>query len=160
MTANVKPIPEGFHAVTPHLTLKNAKQAIEFYKRAFDAKVLGLFPGPDGKSTMHAQIRIGDSILMMGDEMPNQGCQSAETLGTSPVSLYIYLPNVDAAFKQAVAAGATVIMPVMDAFWGDRCGTLKDPFGYSWTIATHSLDLTQEEMQEGAQTFFAKAGKP
>ncbi len=159
MTTNVKSIPEGFHAVTPHLILKNAKQAIEFYKKAFDAKVLELFPAPDGKGTMHAQIRIGDSILMLGDEMPNQACHSAETLGASPVSLYLYMSNVDAAFKRAVAAGATVIMPVADAFWGDRCGTLKDPFGYSWTIATHIRDLTPEEIQEGARAFFAKAGR-
>ena len=159
MTTTVKPIPEGFHTVTPTLTLKNTTQAIEFYQRAFDAKVLGLFPALDGKGTMHAQIQIGNSILMMGDEMSNQACQSAETLGTSPVSLYVYVPNVDAAFRQAVGAGAAVIMPVADAFWGDRCGTLKDPFGYSWTIATHSRDLTPEEMQEGAQAFFAKAGR-
>ncbi len=159
MTTKIKPIPEGFHTVTPHLILKNAKRAIEFYKSAFDAKVLGLFPSPDSKGTMHAQIRIGDSILMMGDEAPDRGCRSAETLGTSPISLYLYMPNVDAAFKQAVAAGATVTMPVADAFWGDRCGTLNDPFGYSWTIATHIRDLTPDEIQEGAQAFFAKAGK-
>jgi uncharacterized glyoxalase superfamily protein PhnB len=95
----------------------------------------------------------------MGDEMPNQGCESAESLDASPVSFYVYLENADAAFKQAVAAGATVTMPMADAFWGDRCGMLKDPFGYSWTIATHTRDLTQEEIQEGAQAFFAKAEK-
>jgi PhnB protein len=159
MTTHVKPVPEGFHTVTPHLVLKNAKQAIEFYKKALDAKVLGLFPMPNGKGILHAQIRIGDSILMMGEEMPNQACQSAETLGTSPISLYIYVPNVDAVFKQAVAAGAAVTMPVADAFWGDRCGTLKDPFGYSWTIATHTRDLTPEKIQEGAQAFLAKAAR-
>jgi len=156
----VKPIPEGFHAVTPSLTLKNSREAIEFYKKAFGAKVLDVLPAPDGKRTMHAMIKIGDSFLMLGDEMPDQGCQSAESLGASPVSLYVYVPNVDQVFTQAVAAGATATLPVADMFWGDRAGNLKDPFGYSWMIATHTRDLTQEEIQDGAQAFFAKEGKP
>lgn len=160
MNTKVKAIPEGFHTVTPCLTLKNSLEAIEFYKRAFGAKELGVFPAPGGKSTMHATIQIGDSILMMGDEMPDQGCKSAESLGASPIGLYLYVPNVDAAFKQAVTAGATATMPVADMFWGDRCGSLKDPFGYAWTIATHTRDLTEEEVQEGAKSFFAKTGKP
>lgn len=160
MNTKVKAIPEGFHTVTPCLTLKNSLEAIEFYKKAFGAKELGVFPAPDGKSTMHATIQIGDSILMMGDEMPGQGCKSAESLGASPISLYIYVPDADVAFKQAVAAGAMVTMPVADMFWGDRCGSLKDPFGYAWTIATHTRDLTGEEIREGAKSFFAKAGKP
>jgi uncharacterized glyoxalase superfamily protein PhnB len=159
MTTQVKPIPEGFHTITPSLTLKNSLKAIEFYKRAFGAKVLEVFPAPDGRGTMHATIKIGDSILMMGEEMPNQKCLSAESLGSSPMSLYVYVPNVDAVFKQAVAAGASVTMPVADMFWGDRCGSLKDPFGYSWMIATHIRDLTHEEIQQGAQSFFANAGK-
>jgi PhnB protein len=159
MKTIVKPIPEGFHAVTPCLTLKNSLKAIEFYKKAFGAKALEVFPAPDGKSTMHAVIRIGDSILMMGDEMPNQACKSAESLGASPVSLYIYVPDVDKVFGQALAAGAAVTMPVADMFWGDRCGSLKDPFGYSWMIATHIRELTQEEVQEGARSFFAQAAK-
>ncbi len=158
MTTQVKPIPEGFHSVTPCLTLKNSREAIEFYEKALGAHVLDVFPAPDGRGTMHAMIKIGDSFLMMGDEMPGKGCQSAESLGASPISLYVYVPDVDAAFKQAVATGAAAIMPVEDVFWGDRCGTLKDPFGYSWTIATHTRDLSHEEIQEGAQAFFAKAG--
>jgi PhnB protein len=109
---------------------------------------------------MHATIRIGDSILMMGDEMPDMGCKSAESLGASPISLYAYVPDVDAVFEQAVAAGATAVMPVADMFWGDRCGSLKGPFGYEWTIATHTRDLTQREIQQGAKTFLAGAGKP
>jgi len=160
MKIKVNAIPEGFHTVTPCLTLKNSLDAIAFYKKAFGAKELGVFPTPDGRRMMHAVIQIGDSILMMGDEMPNQDCKSAETLGASPISLYIYVRNADAAFEQAVAAGAAVMMPVADMFWGDRAGTLKDPFGYAWTIATHARDLTQEEIQEGAQSFFATAGKP
>lgn len=159
METKIKRIPDGFHAVTPCLTLKNSLEAIEFYKNAFGAKELGVFTSPDGKGTMHAMIQIGDSILMMGDERPGQDCKSAESLGSSPISLYIYVPNVDEFFKQAVAAGGTKIMPVDEMFWGDRCGTLKDPFGYSWTIATHTRDLTREEVQEGAGAFFAAAGK-
>jgi uncharacterized glyoxalase superfamily protein PhnB len=160
MTTNVKPIPEGFHAVTPSLTLRKSREAIEFYKKAFGAKVVDVLAAPDGESTMHAMIKIGDSFLMMGDEMPDQGCRSAESLGASPISLYVYVPNVDQVFKQAVAAGATATMPVADMFWGDRCGSLKDPFGYTWTIATHTCDLTQAEIRAGAQAFFAKAGRP
>ena len=160
MTAQAKPIPQGYHSVTPSLTLKNSQKAIEFYKKAFGAKVLDLLPGLDGKSTMHATIQIGDSILMMGDEMPSPNCgRSAESLGSSPISLYIYVPNVDAAFKQAVAAGAIATMPVEDMFWGDRCGSLKDPFGYSWMIATHKRDLTQDEIRQGAESFFSKMAK-
>jgi uncharacterized glyoxalase superfamily protein PhnB len=161
MTTQIKPIPEGFHTVTACLTLKNSREAIAFYEKALSAKVLDVVPSLDGRGTMHALIKIGDSFLMMGDEMPYEGCsKSAESLGDSPISLYVYVPNVDAAFKQAVAAGAIVIMPLEDMFWGDRCGTLKDPFGYSWTIATHTRDLSQKEIQEGAKTFFQKAGKP
>jgi PhnB protein len=159
MTTKVKAIPEGFHAVTPHLTLKDSKKAIEFYKKALGAKVLVMFPTPDGKKAMHVALQIGNSILMMGDENPGQDCASAESLDPSPVSFYVYVLNADAVFKQAVAAGATATMPMDDAFWGDRCGTLKDPFGYSWTIATHTRDLTQKEIQDGAQAFFAKMGK-
>lgn len=156
----MKPIPAGYHTVTPSLTFRDSQKAIEFYKQAFDAQVLERLPSPDGGRTMHATIRIGDSILMMGDEMPNQGwSKSAESLGGSPISLYVYVSNVDKTFRQAIATGATEVMPVADMFWGDRCGSLKDPFGYSWSIATHLRDMTQEEIQEGAQAFFAKAGR-
>ena len=159
MGTTVTPVPEGFHAVTPSLTLKDSLKAIEFYKKAFGAKVLDVFPALDGRGTMHATIQIGDSIVMMGDEMPQGGCKSAESLGASPVSLYVYVPNVDAVFTQAVAAGATATMPVAEMFWGDRAGNVKDPFGYSWMIATHTRDLTKEEVRQGAQAFFAQAGK-
>ena len=156
-----KPIPEGYQTVTPSFTFKDSKKAIEFYKKAFGAKVLDLMPDPSGRRTMHATIQIGNSIVMMGDEMPGaENCaKSAETLGSSPISLYVYLPNADTAFKQAVAAGGTVIMPVADMFWGDRCGTLKDPFGYSWMIATHKQDLTNDEIRKGAEAFFAQMAK-
>jgi len=158
MMTGVQAIPEGFHTATPSMTLKDTRKAIEFYKKAFGAEELSVFPSPDGKGTMHATIRIGDSILMMGDEMPGGGCPSAASLGSSPVTLYVYVPDADAVFKKAVAAGATVTMPVEDAFWGDRCGMLKDPFGYAWGIATHVRDLTDEEVAEGARKFFARMG--
>ena len=147
-------IPEGYHSVTTSLTFKDSQKAIDFYKTAFDAKVLDLFPSPSGQGIMHATIQIGDTIIMMGDENP--GCQSAQTMGGSPASLYIYVPNADAAFKQAIAAGGTVTMPVADMFWGDRAGHLKDPFGYSWMIGTHTRDLSKEEIKKGAEEFFAQ----
>jgi PhnB protein len=160
MTTQVKSIPDGYRSVTLCLTLKNSATALEFYKKAFGAEVLEVIPSPDGRGTMHAAIMVGDSILMMGDEMPNPECsKSAESLGASPISLYLYVPDVDAAFKQAVAAGAAAVMPVTDMFWGDRCGTLKDPFGYTWMIGTHVRDLTQKEIQEGARDFCAQAAK-
>src|SRR3989338_722454 len=153
----VKAFPAGYTSVTPSLTFKDSKKAIEFYKRAFNAKVLDVFPSPTGQGLMHATMQIGDAIIMMGDEMPQ--CQSAETLGGSPISMYIYVPNADAAFKQALAAGATVVMPVADMFWGDRAGNIKDPFGYTWMLATHTQDLTQEQIRKGGEAFFAEMGK-
>lgn len=160
MTTKVKPIPEGYHTLTPSLTFKNSSKALEFYQLAFGAKVLDHLPYPDGRGTMHATMRLGDSILMMGDEMPSEGCaKSAETLGGSPISLYVYVQNVDQAFEQAVGAGATVTMPVMDMFWGDRCGSLKDPFGYSWMVATHIKDMSELEIKRGAQDFFTQCAK-
>jgi len=152
-----KPVPEGYRTVTPSFTFKDSQKAIEFYKRAFGTKVLDLFPSPTGRGIMHATIQIGDSIVMMGDENP--GCKSAETLGTSPVSLYVYVTNVDEVFKQAVAAGGTATMPVADMFWGDRMGQIRDPFGYSWMIATHTRDLTNDEIRKGAEAFFAQMAK-
>ena len=152
-----KPIPSGYHAVTPSLTFKDSKKAIEFYKKAFGATVLGIFPNLTGQGIMHATLQIGDSIVMMGDEMPggSRTCKSAETLGSSPISLFLYVPDVDTAFKKAVAAGGTAAMPVADMFWGDRAGSVKDPFGYQWMIATHKRDLSNEEIRKEAETFFA-----
>ena len=157
MSTHIKPIPEGYHSVTPNLTFKDSLTAISFYKKAFDADVLGIFPAPDGKSTMHAVIRIGNSILMMGDEIGS--CKSAETYGGSPMSLFIYVPHVDDFFQKAISAGAEVEMPVKDMFWGDRCGSLKDPFGYSWMIATHTQEPSKEEMIQGAQDFYTQIAK-
>lgn len=150
------PIPEGFHSLTPIFVFKDARKAIEFYKQAFGAEELFAMPGPDGKGVMHAELRIGNSIIMMGEENPHQPCKSAETSGGSPISLYLYLADVDEAFKRAVAAGAEVTMPVEEMFWGDRTGTVQDPFGYSWTLATRTRELTPEEMQAGAETACAQ----
>ncbi|MBI3029227.1 MAG: VOC family protein [Candidatus Rokubacteria bacterium] len=152
-----KSIPEGYYTVTPSITFKDSKKAIEFYEKALGAKVLDVFPNPTGQGIMHATIQIGDSIIMMGDEGP-QG-KSAETLGSSPISLHVYVPDADAAFKQAVAAGGTATMPVADMFWGDRAGHIRDPFGYSWMIATHTQDLTPEQIRKGAEAFFAQMAK-
>ena len=153
------PVPEGYHAVTPSFTFKDSQKAIEFYKRAFSAKVLDVFPNLSGPGIMHATIQIGNSIVMMGDENPGQNCKSAETLGSSPISLYVYVADADAVFTQAVAAGGTAMMPVADMFWGDRAGQIKDPFGYSWMIATHTRDLTDEQIRKGAEAFFAHMAK-
>jgi PhnB protein len=153
-----KPIPDGYHAVTPSFTFKDSQKAIAFYQNAFDAKVLFLMKRPDGKGVMHATIRIGDSILMMGDEMTGaENCaKSAETLGSSPISLYLYVSDADALFKRAVAAGGKAEMPVTDMFWGDRVGSIRDPFGYMWMIGTHTRDLTDEQVRQGAGAFFAQ----
>jgi uncharacterized glyoxalase superfamily protein PhnB len=138
---------------------KDARKAIEFYKRAFGAEELFALPGPDGKGVMHAEVRIGDSIIMMGEENPQEPCKSAETMGGSPVSFYIYVENADTAFRRALEAGAQSRMPVEEMFWGDRAGTVQDPFGYSWMLATHIKDLTMQEIQDNAQAFFAKMAK-
>lgn len=154
-----QPIAEGFHSVTPMLMFRDARKAIEFYKRAFGAVERYAMPGPDGKGVMHAELLIGNSIIMMGEEHPNEQCKSAETLGGSPVSFYIYLENVDDAFQKALTAGAETRMPVQDMFWGDRVGTVQDPFGYSWSLATHTKDMSAQELEEGAKAAFAAMAK-
>lgn len=155
-------IPSGYHSVTPNFTFTDSKKAIEFYKGAFGAEVLDYMEGPGGNGVMHATLKIGNSIVMLGDERPGgEGCpKSAETLGSSPIGLYLYVHDVDAAFQKAVKAGAIETMPVMDMFWGDRAGQVKDPFGYDWMIATHTRDLTHDEIAQGAKEFMEKmAGK-
>lgn len=155
-----KPIPEGFHSVTPMFIFKDARRAIDFYKNAFGAQERYAMPGPDGKGVMHAEVQIGDSIIMMGDEYPQmESCKSAESLGGSPISLYIYVENVDSAFRRAVEAGATVKMEVQEMFWGDRCGSVEDPFGYNWMIGTHTRDLSPEQIAEGAKAAFAEMSR-
>jgi uncharacterized glyoxalase superfamily protein PhnB len=158
MKNKVKPIPEGFHTLTPHLVVKGASEAIEFYKKAFGAKEVGRMPGPDGKSIMHADIVIGDSHLMLVDEFPDMGCLGPQTVGGSPVTIHIYVEDVDAFFKQALAAGAEVKMPLSDMFWGDRYGMVTDPFGHTWSIASHKEDLTLEEIGKRSQSAFEMKG--
>jgi uncharacterized glyoxalase superfamily protein PhnB len=157
-TTMVKAIPGGFHSLTPVFVFKDSRRAIDFYKRAFGADEHFAMPGPDGKGVMHAEVQIGDSVFMVSDENPQQPCKSAETMGGSPINFYLYVENVDAAFRRAVEAGATVQMEVQEMFWGDRMGSLKDPFGYSWMIATHTRDLTPEEIDEGAKAAFEQMG--
>ena len=143
---SVKPTPDGYHAVTPYIIVKGAAQAIDFYKAAFGATEIMRFPGPGG-TVCHAEIKIGDSRIMLGDENPQWGAVGPQTLGGTPFGLCIYVPNVDERFAQAIAAGATAERPVKDQFYGDRSGTLVDPFGHKWTIATHVEDVSLEEMQ-------------
>lgn len=143
---SVKPIPDGYHTATPYLVVKDAADAIEFYKRAFDATELFRVPGPDG-AVMHAEIKIGDSIIMLADEFPQMNALSPKTIGGSPVSLMLYLPNVDEVFARTIAAGAKELRPLQNQFYGDRSGTVEDPFGHKWTISTHVEDVSPEELQ-------------
>ncbi len=147
MKNKVKPIPDGYHTATPYLTIRGAVAAIEFYKRAFGAKELFQMPGPDGK-IMHAEIRIGDSNIMLADESAATGTQSPQALNGTAASVFLYVEDVDATFKQAVKAGAKETMPVQDMFWGDRFGKLTDPFGHKWMLATHIEDVTPAEMEK------------
>jgi len=150
---------EGYQTVTPTLTVRNGAEAIEFYKKAFGAEEIMRVPGPDGKGIMHAEIRVGNSRIMLGDESPSMGCLAPATLGGPGGSLYVYVPDVDAAFKQAVAAGAKVLMPVTDMFYGDRFGQVEDPSGHRWGLATHVEDLAPEEMARRQREFFASMAK-
>jgi PhnB protein len=149
MTAKVKPIPEGYHSLTPYLIVTDGAQAIEFYKKAFGATEVMRFPAPGGKIG-HAELRIGDSLVMLADEHPDMGCRGPEAYGGTPVSLHLYVEDVDRVFGQALAAGAKQQRPVKDQFYGDRSGTLQDPFGHVWTVSTHKEDLSPEEMQKRA----------
>ena len=145
--AAVKPIPDGMHSLTPHLICAGAADAIRFYIKAFNAVEEMRLPGPDGK-LLHARLRIGDSALMLVDEYPAWGALGPKTLKGSPVTIHLFVEDVDAAMAQAVAAGAKVTMPVTDMFWGDRYGQLEDPFGHRWSVATHLRDLTHAEIAQ------------
>jgi PhnB protein len=145
-----KPVPEGMHSVTPHLICAGAADAIEFYKKAFGAVEEARLPAPGGK-IMHAMIRIGDSAVMLVDEMPEWGALGPKSLKGSPVTVHLYVENADATVERAVKAGAKVTMPLADQFWGDRYGKLEDPFGHHWSIATHVRDVSVEEMQRAMQ---------
>ena len=147
--AKVNHIPEGYHSVTPYLSVKGAAKAIDYYKQVFGATELFRMPGPDGKIG-HAEIKIGNSPIMLADEFPEMEFVSPQTLGGSPIGLMIYVDDVDTMFNKAIGAGATEVKPLQDQFYGDRSGTLKDPFGHVWTVATHVEDVAPEELQKRA----------
>ena len=147
MTGSTKHIPEGYHSVTPYLYMIDAARAIEFYKKVFGATELFRFDAPGGKIG-HAEIKIGDSHVMLADECPDMDARSPQSFGGSPVGLLLYIEDVDAVAENAVAAGAKLLSPLEDKFYGDRMGKLEDPFGHIWAIATHKEDVTPEEMQK------------
>ncbi|MFN7132714.1 MAG: VOC family protein [Myxococcales bacterium] len=149
-----QPIPKGFHTATPSLIVRGAADALEFYKNAFGAKELSRMADPSGK-VMHAEIRIGDSIIMLGDEFPEMGARGPQSIGGTGSSVMLYTKDVDALFERAVKAGAKVLMPVANMFWGDRYGRVEDPFGHQWQLATHIEDLTPKEMAKRAQAAFS-----
>ncbi len=151
----VKRVPEGCHTVTPHLVVRGAAEAIAFYKKAFGARELSRHPGPDGKSIMHAEVQIGDSRLYLNDEFPAMGATSPLALNGTPVTIHLWVEDVDSVFNQAVQAGGQVLMPVADQFWGDRYGMLVDPFGHRWSVASHMRDMSPEELMKAAAAAFA-----
>lgn len=158
MSSSVQPIPKGFHSVTPYLSIKGAAQAIEFYKKAFGAHERFRMMTPDGKSVGHAEIVIGNSIVMLADEFP--GCnQSPQRLGGTPVGFVVYVEDADSYFNRAVAEGAKVKFPLENKFYGDRAGSVTDPFGHEWTFMTHVEDVPPEELRRRAEAEFAKMAK-
>jgi PhnB protein len=153
----VRPIPAGYHTVTPYLTVRGAADAIAFYKRAFGAKERSRMPAPGG-AIGHAEVSIGDSVVMLSDEFPGSATRPPAALGGTTGYVFLYVPDVDRVFAQAVAAGATITMPLADMFWGDRFGTLLDPFGHAWGLATHKEDVPPKEMAKRAQAAMAQMG--
>jgi PhnB protein len=156
--AKVAPVPPGYHTVTSYLTVADGAAALDFYTQAFGAKVTQKMPGPGGK-LMHAEFRIGDSIVMLSDEFPQGGTKSPRTLNGSTGSLFLYVPNVDAAFKRAVDAGCQVTMPLMDMFWGDRFGRVTDPFGHHWGLASHKEDVSPAEINRRTAVAMSQMGQ-
>jgi PhnB protein len=159
MSESPKTIPEGYHSINTYLVVRNADRAIEFYKKAFGAEERFRMYGPDGKAIMHAELKIGDSIFMLSEESKEMKAHSPESIGGSPVSMYVYVRDVDQIFNQAVSEGATVLKPVDDQFYGDRSGYLKDPFGHLWSIATHKKDLSPDELRKAGEAFFEEMSK-
>ena len=153
---DVKKIPDGYHSITPMLIVKDGLKAIEYYKKVFGAIDKGTMMMPDNKSVAHAELMIGDSKIMLSDEFPKMKSLSPTSIGGSPVSLYLYVEDVDKIFNLAVAEGGKSLFPVQDQFYGDRHGSIQDPFGHIWAIATHIKDLTKEEMKKAAEEAFSK----
>ena len=150
-------IPAGYHTLTPGFCVRGALEALDFYKKAFGATERMRMMKPGGTTLAHAELKIGDSLFMLGEEDPAMGAKSAQTLGGSPVNFYIYVKAVDAAVEKALAAGAKTAMPVTDMFWGDRIGSVEDPYGQKWTLATHKEKVAPREMQKRAEAFYARA---
>jgi PhnB protein len=155
MAGKVKPIPDGYHSVTPYLILADATRALDFYKQAFGAREIMRMPAPGGK-VGHAEIEIGGSRIMLADEFPEMNCKSPKAFGGSPVSIHLYVEDADAIAKRAVAAGAVLKRPVEDQFYGDRLGTLEDPFGHTWHVSTHKEDLSEPELRRRAEEAMKK----
>ena len=157
----VQPIPQGYHSITPYLTVRGADRAIDFYRRAFGAEEIARMPGPDGRAIMHAELKIGDSRLFLSDEIAEMGCRSPEALGGTTAGIYLYVKDADETCRKAVEAGATLKQPVVDMFWGDRMGTVADPFGYDWSVATRKEEVSPQDMKRRHEEFLKgmKEGK-
>jgi PhnB protein len=154
MPAPVKRVPEGLHTVTPHLTVRDGMRLIEFYTQAFGAKELRRSVAPDGKSLLHAELSIGDSRIFLNDAFPEMGARSPLDIGGTPVQIHLYVEDVDALYQSATTAGAKVVMPLADQFWGDRYGVVEDPSGHMWALASHIRDMTPEQMKQAAAKIF------
>lgn len=154
MTTKVKPVPEGFHTLTPYLVVQGAAAAIDFYKQAFGAEEHSRTLAADGVSIAHAELQIGDSLLLLCDQLPSAGINSPAVLGGSPVTLHLYVKDVDSLWRQALDAGVRVLFPLQDTYWGDRYGKVIDPFGHCWSLASRTRDLTPEEIAERAAAVF------
>jgi PhnB protein len=155
MSDRVKPQPAGYHSLTPGLTIKGADRAIAFYEKGLGAKVKSRMDGPDGKSVAHAELQIGDSVFMLGEEDPARGTRSPTSLGGTAVSLYVYTPDVDSLYQRAVSAGATSVSAPENMFWGDRSARIRDPFGHEWGLATHIEEVTPKQMETRAREWMA-----
>jgi PhnB protein len=156
MAGNVKAVREGSHTITAHLVVSDAPKALEFYKNAFGAQIMNTHYTPDKKKVMHAEMKIGDSIVMLADEWPDMGSKSPKSLGGSSVVLNLYQDNIDQLWEQAIKGGATVTMPLMNQFWGDRYGQIEDPFGHRWALGQHIEDVAPEEMERRAREAFSQ----
>jgi PhnB protein len=159
MSESPKTIPDGYHSINTYLVVRNADKAIQFYKKALGAEERFRMHGPDGKTIMHADLKIGDSVFMLTEESKEMKALSPESIGGSPVTMYVYVKDVDSIFNQAISEGATELKPVRDQFYGDRSGYLRDPFGHLWSIATHMKDLSPDELRKAGEAFFEEMSK-
>jgi PhnB protein len=159
MSESPKTIPDGYHSINTYLVVRNADKAIQFYKKALGAEERFRMHGPDGKTIMHADLKIGDSVFMLTEESKEMKALSPESIGGSPVTMYVYVKDVDSIFNQAISEGATELKPVRDQFYGDRSGYLRDPFGHLWSIATHTKDLSPDELRRAGEAFFEEMSK-